>query len=255
MSDENGPWEQNTGGQGPRFPLGLFLWVGLLLAVGIGIWFLSIRFPGQISSSENSSLEVVRLVAILALVSSGLIFARQINFGEVVRNIAIWTGLAAVILVGYTYRSELEEVYYRVGGELVPTQAITTEDDGLVISASADGHFYVDGKVYVDGKAKGEWVRFMIDTGASNITLSPQDASRVGIDLRSLQFIQRFQTANGVGLGAPYRLDSLSIGSLAFADTEVSVNQSEMGTSLLGMSFLDRLESFEFRDRKLYMRR
>ena len=220
MSDENGPWQQNTGGQGPRFPVGLVLWVGLLLAVGTGIWFLTVLFPGQASSGEHSRLEIVRLVAILAFVSSGLIFARQINLGEVARNIAIWTGLAAVLLVGYTYRTELEEVYYRVGGELVPARAIVTEDNGLVITASADGHFYID------GKANGEWIRFMVDTGASNITLSPQDASRVGIDLRELQFVQRFQTANGVVLGASYRLNSLSIGSFAFADTEVSVNQA-----------------------------
>ncbi len=249
MSDENGPWQQNTGGQGPRFPVGLVLWVGLLLAVGIGIWFLSVLFPGRLSSHDNSNLDIVRLVAILAFVSSGLIFARQINFGEVARNISIWTGLAAIILVGYTYRTELEEVFYRVGGELVPANAIATEGDGLVITASADGHFYVN------GRANGQRIRFMIDTGASNITLSPQDASRIGVNLSELRFNQRFQTANGIGWGASYRLDSLSIGSFAFADTQVSVNEADMSTSLLGMSFLERLESFEFRGSKLYLRR
>jgi aspartyl protease family protein len=249
MSDENGPWEHNTGGDGPRFPLGVFLWVGLLAVVGIGIWLLSVLFPGQISASEYSRLDIIRLVAILAFVSSGLIFARQINFGEVARNISIWTGLAAIILVGYTYRFELEEVFNRVGGELVPANAVATDDNGLVITASADGHFYVN------GRANGQRIRFMIDTGASNITLSPQDASRIGINLSELRFNQRFQTANGVGLGAPYRLDSLSIGSFEFADTRVSVNGADMSTSLLGMSFLERLKSFEFRGSKLYLRR
>jgi len=249
MSDENEPWGQGTGGQGPRVPIGLVLWVGLLVAVGIGIWLLSALFPGQISSGEYARLDIVRLVAILAFVSSGLIFARQIKFGEVVRNISIWTGLAAIILVGYTFRTELEAVYYRVGGELVPSHAIATDDDGLVITASADGHFYVD------GRANGQRVRFMIDTGASSIVLSPQDASRIGIDLGELPFVQRFQTANGIGYGAPYRLDRLSIGSFQFADTAVSINGADMGTSLLGMAFLERLESFEIRGGKLYLRR
>lgn len=249
MSDDNGPWKQNTDGQGSRFPLGLLLWVGLLLILGIGIWLLSALFPGQLSSDEDSYLEIVRLVAILAFVSSGLVFTRQIKFGEVARNIAVWTGLAAIILVGYTYRTELEDVFYRVGGELVPSHAIATEDNGLVITASADGHFYVD------GRANGQRIRFMVDTGASNITLSPEDASRIGINLGELQFIQRYQTANGIGWGAPYRLNSISIGSIEFADTQVSINQTDMGTSLLGMSFLERLGSFEFRDGKLYLRR
>ncbi len=249
MPDDNEPWQANTGGRGPRFPVGLVLWLGLLVAVGLGIWFLSTLFPGQLSASEYSRLDIVRLVAILAFVSSGLIYARQINFGEVARNISIWIGLAAILLVGYSFRTELEEVYYRVGGELVPSRAVATDDDGLVITASADGHFYVD------GRANGQRIRFLIDTGASSIVLSPQDAARIGIEPGELRFIQRFQTANGVGYGAPYRLDSLSIGSLAFADTAVSINQAEMGTSLLGMAFLERLESFEFRDGKLYLRR
>jgi aspartyl protease family protein len=132
---------------------------------------------------------------------------------------------------------------------LVPANAVATDDNGLVITASADGHFYVN------GRANGQRIRFMIDTGASNITLSPQDASRIGINLSELRFNQRFQTANGVGLGAPYRLDSLSIGSFEFANTRVSVNGADMSTSLLGMSFLERLKSFEFRGSKLYLRR
>lgn len=249
MSDENGPWKRDTTNQGSRFPLGLVCWIGLLLAVGIGIWFLNDLFPGQLSSQDDSDLEIVRLVALLALVSSGLIFTRQIKLGEVVRNISVWIGLAAIIVVGYSFRAELEEVYYRVSGELVPSHAIAINDDELVITASADGHFYVN------GRANGERIRFMVDTGASRVTLSPQDASRIGIDMGQLRFIQRFQTANGIGLGAPYRLDSISIGSFRFADMEVSINSADMGTSLLGMSVLERLTSFEFRDGKLYLRR
>ena len=201
------------------------------------------------SLQDYSNLEIVRLVALLALVSSGLIFAGQIKLGEVIRNISIWIGLAAIVMVGYSFRTELEEVYYRVSGEFVPSHAIAINDDELVITASTDGHFYVN------GRANGERIRFMVDTGASHVTLSPQDASRIGIDLGQLRFIQRVQTANGIGLGSPYRLDSISIGSFEFADMEVSINRAEMSTSLLGMSVLERLTSFEFRDGKLYLRR
>ena len=249
MSDENDPWRRDPQDRSSRVHVGLFLWIGLILAVGIGVWLLSILFPGQISSEDDSHLRIIRSIGVLALISSGLLYARRIRFGEVARNIAVWTGLAAIILVGYTYRTELEEVFYRVSGELVPSHAIATDDNGLVITASADGHFYVD------GKANGQRIRFMIDTGASNVTLSPRDASRIGVDMSGLQFTQRYETANGTGLGAPYRLNSLSIGSFELADIEVSINRSDMSTSLLGMSFLERFGSFEFRGSRLILRR
>lgn len=249
MTIEKGPWGPNGNHQRPRFPFGMFLWVGFLLIVGLGIWALFALLPEHTAPDKNSGLEIFRLIAILALVSSGLIFTRRINFGVAARNISAWTGLAAIILVGYTYRAEFKDVFYRVKGELMPWQAVATADNELTITAGSGGHFFVD------GKANGKWVRFLVDTGASEITLSPQDAFRIGIDLHGLQFTQRFRTANGIGFGARYRLDSFSIGSIAFSDVKISVNKANMNTSLLGMSFLERLKSFEFRDSKLYLRK
>ena len=248
MSDKKGPWEENSRNKGRHFPLGLLLWVALLLAVGGGIWALFVSFPGRMSPREDNYLYVVGLVALLAMVSSGLIFVRRINLGEVIRNISIWTGLAVVLLLGFTYRSELTGIYYRVIGELVPGQAIILEGNTIILSASRDGHFYAN------GKANGKKLRFMIDTGASDVVLSPVDASRIGIDVEKLQFTKTYQTANGIGLGAPYRLNSLAIGSLEYAKFAVSINKSDMVTSLLGMAFLERLQSFEFRGSKLYLR-
>jgi aspartyl protease family protein len=248
VTDKKGPWEKNTDRQVPRIPIGVFLWFGSLLIIGLGVWALCTLLPGQAPLDEIDNLRVFKLVTILVLVSSGLFFARRINFGEVARNISIWTGLAAIILVGYTYRTEFKEVLYRVRGELVPWQAIATKNNELTITASPGGHFFVN------GKANGKWIRFLVDTGASYVTLSPQDASRIGIDLQGLQFTQKYNTANGIGLGARYRLNRFSIGPIEFADTKISINKSEMRTSLLGMSFLERLKSFEFRDSKLYLR-
>jgi len=248
MSEKKGPWQQGED-KGSHFPLGKLLWLGLFFLVGILIWTLFDLFPEQASSEADSYLEIVRLFGILVLVSSGLIFARRIKFGEVVRNLSIWTGLAAILLLGYTYRTELYDIMYRVGGELIPGQAITSRPNELIVTASEDGHFYVN------GKANGKRVRFMIDTGASDITLGPQTASRIGIDLKSLQFTQRYRTANGIGLGAPYWLKSFSIGSFGFAKTKVSINKTDLSHSLLGMSFLERLQSFEFRGDKLFLRK
>ena len=248
MSEKKGPWDK-TGDKRKRLPLGVFIWLGIFVFVGALIGTLFIIFPEQSSSEDDFYLELVRLVGVLALVASGLVYVRRVKFGEVVRNLSIWTGLAAVVLLGYTYRTELSQIVDRVSGELILGQATNSGPNEHLIIASMDGHFYLK------GKANGKDIRFMIDTGASDIILSPQAASRVGIDLKSLKFTQRYQTANGIGFGAHHWLKSLSIGPFRFSEIKVSINQSEMSESLLGMSFLERLQSFEFRGDKLYLRK
>ena len=241
------PWNQNEK-EGSHFSLGIFLWLGFLVFVVLFLWALFVLFPDQSSSGDDVYLEVVQLVGILALVSSGLVYVQRIKFGEVIRNISIWTGLVSILLLGYTYRTELSHVVYLVGGELIPGQAIVSGTSELMITASDDNHFYVN------GKANGKRVRFLIDTGASEIVLSPRAAERIGVDLETLRFTQQYQTANGIGFGANHWLESFSIGSFKFSETKVSINQSAMSQSLLGMSFLKMLKSFEFRGDKLYLR-
>jgi aspartyl protease family protein len=125
---------------------------------------------------------------------------------------------------------------------------VSISGNELALSESADGHFYVM------GEANGTRIRFLIDTGASDIVLSPSDAARLGIDVTALDFSRAYQTANGLGQGASYRLDNLAIGPIALMDVPVSINRSEMSSSLLGMSFLKQMASFEIRDRHLYLR-
>jgi aspartyl protease family protein len=226
----------------------VLLWLLLLFAVGIGIWLLAGYFPGQLSSGEGR-IDLVRLLSILALISSGLLFARRINFGEVVRNIAIWTGAAAILVLGYTYQDELASLGARVGTELFPSQPVVTPQGVVELTQGPGGHFYAM------ASANGARIRFMIDTGASDIVLSPADARRIGIDMASLRYSRSYRTANGLGRGAPYRLDALAIGPIEFQDVAVSINQAEMNQSLLGMSFLDRLSTFEIRGRRMTLRK
>jgi aspartyl protease family protein len=228
--------------------VGVLVWLALLFAAGIGIWLLAGNFPGQLAS-EDSQIHMVRLLSILALVTSGVLFARRIKFSEVVRNIAIWTGAAAVLVLAYSYQDEIKSVGARVGGELMPGEPMVAAGGEVTLRRGNDGHFYAM------GRANGTRINFMIDTGATGIVLSPADARLLGLDPARLRYTRSFQTANGRGRGAPHRLDSLSIGPIEFRDVAVSINQAEMGTSLLGMSFLNRLSSFEIRGRGLIMRR
>lgn len=247
MPDQKNPWHLNSQPRQVGSRVRLILWLVLLFAIGGGLWKLAELFPGQLSSGLSQAY-LVQLVVILALVSGGLIFARRMRFGELARNLAIWLGVALVLAIGFAFQSELKDIVLRLRAELLPGNPLQTSPDVVVVTESADGHFYAM------GNANGSPVRFLIDTGASETVSSPSDAKRIGIDTGALSFSHPYQTANGIGLGAAFTLRSLSIGSIELSDMSVSINQAEMGTSLLGMSFLRRLRSFEFQGRRLFLR-
>ena len=80
------------------------------------------------------------------------------------------------------------------------------------------------------------------------------DAQRAGVDTAALAFTKSVETANGPGLGAPYTAGQFSIGSIQLSDVPMSVNKAPMSSSLLGMTFFNRLQSFRFEDNKLYLK-
>ena len=108
----------------------------------------------------------------------------------------------------------------------------------LTIPADPRGHFLVDAEV------NGTKVTFLVDTGASSVVLSPADARRAGLAPERLRFTERFNTANGTVRAAPVELREIRIGQLAQRYVPASVNEAPMGISLLGMTFLGRLESW-----------
>ena len=153
-----------------------------------------------------------------------------------------------MLAIGYSYRFELGDVVNRLGGEIVPYAAVTSEDGSVRVRAHRDGHFYVDSRV------NGETIRFLVDTGATSVALSPVDARRIGFDPARLEFSRRLRTAGGTVRGAPVLIPSLKIGGIRLANVRAIVNEQEMRHSLLGISALDRLGGYEVRDGTLTLR-
>ena len=240
------PWSRPPNNEKPNGSrLRLYVWIGCIVVGGLCLWQLDRIFPRQRSDYDNAFL--IRNVAILAVISSSVIFARRFNFTEVTRNIALWVGVCAVIALGYVYQDELKDAGLRIRSEIVPGYAVTTSAQEMVLTESG-GHFIVIGQV------NGVAVTFLIDTGASDIVLSPRDAKRTGIDLTTLDYSRIASTANGTVRGAPANVSSLQINQIALSDVPITVNQADMDTSLLGMAFLRRLKSYEVRGRQLYLR-
>lgn len=243
MSEQKGPWPPDK--RKPR--LRLLVWIGLIVAAVIGLVVLSKLFPGQVSDDYDRAY-LLRGIIVLAFVSAGIVYGtRRIHMKAAFRNILIWVGIFVVLAGGYAYQDELRSFGLRLRSELIPGYAVQSNPDELVLTESPGGNFYVFGSV------DGQPVKFLIDTGASEIVLSPADALRVGIDINALDYDRTYQTANGIGLGANVTVRSLAIGTIEFSDVPVSVNKAQMSESLLGMTFLRRMASVEIRGRQLFL--
>jgi len=224
--------------------MGLALWLGALVVLGLSLRGLSELFPNE-NPSWMDTAALIRVVAILAFLSSGLLFIRQVNLKQTARNILMWAGIMGVLTLGFAYREPLREAMIRLRSGLIPSYPVPTGTREMVISESEGGSYLVYGTV------NGVRVRFLIDTGASDIVLSPSDAKRVGIDFGLLDFSHSYETANGVGKGALTRVKDLTVGEVHFSDVALSVNQADMNASLLGMTFLRQFKSFGFSQGKL----
>ena len=175
--------------------------------------------------------------------------------GWAVRQVALWSIVAGIGFAAYTYRDVLfgpqapqESQEQRTAKQPAQSRkASRPASRALTIRASAGGHFLIEADV------DGADIRFMVDTGATEVVLTPEDAARIGFDLRARNFTRQFNTAGGVIRAAPVTLRRLRIGQLVLRDVEAWVNEAPLFVSLLGMSFLKRLDGYEVQDGKLIL--
>ncbi len=107
--------------------------------------------------------------------------------------------------------------------------------EAAAIAKAADGHFWAEGQV------NGSRVRFLVDTGASSVALTPMDAQRLGLNTGRLIYDTPIHTANGDSLAARVRLASVSVAGARMRDVDAVVVGRGLPSSLLGMSYLGRL--------------
>jgi aspartyl protease family protein len=222
------------------------LWLGLLAATGAVFLLLAWWLPAD--HGDEDWARALRLFGVLAIVSSGLTRVRRFNLPATARIVAGWLAIFLVAVTAYALRNDALHVALKVRTALIPGLAVTDSPRSMVIGRGEGEAFYVIGAV------NGVAVRFIIDTGSTDIVLSPSDARRVGLYPADLTYSRPSETANGVGYGAMTTADSLVVGPIRMTNVPVSVNKAPMGASLLGMPFLKRLDSFEVRGDQLFLR-
>ncbi len=102
-----------------------------------------------------------------------------------------------------------------------------------------DGHFWADASV------NGRPLRLLVDTGATTVALTSEDARRLGLPLETLKFDEPVSTAAGESRAARVVLEHVAVDGAPVEDVEALVFREGLPTSLLGMSYLGRLQRFE----------
>ena len=114
-----------------------------------------------------------------------------------------------------------------------------TERGTGAVAKGPDGHFWADADV------NGKPVHFLVDTGATAVALTPQDAERLGFKAKDLKYGYDVTTAGGGTRAAAITLASVSINGARLENVQALVVSDGLDVSLLGMSYLGRLTRFE----------
>ncbi|MBC8129526.1 MAG: TIGR02281 family clan AA aspartic protease [Rhizobiaceae bacterium] len=227
---------------------GLLLIVLAAIAIIVGV--LMLNDDGMVGGMNEGDFAEGAYIGVWALAcASSLVFVFRSNFSGALKAIAIYATLFIVLVGLYAYRGEFREVGDRIMAELVPGHAIAVSGSNgtqFQVMRQNDEHFHVAAEV------NGRPIEFLVDTGASVVALDRTAAQAIGIDTENLAFTSRVMTANGVARSAPITLAHVRIGDIERENVDAAVmDQDGGGLSLLGMSFLGTLSSFDFRGERL----
>jgi aspartyl protease family protein len=222
--------------------------VWILLAVLAAVLFLVAQKDQGFAalSGLDYGWLAARIVLVVVIGWIALSLFRE-RLAAAVRSALIWVVIALLLALGYTYRFELEQASDRLLAEFVPGHVAGRGHTVLV--ARSGGGFSIAALI------NGARVTMALDTGASSVVLTQEAAKAAGLPVEVLTYTVNVETANGRARAAPVTLDRLSVGGIVERSVPALVAQpGQLHTSLLGMSFLSRLESLEVHGDQLLMR-
>lgn len=223
-----------------------------ILGFGLAVLIYNSESGRSFGMDNDDFGRMIMLLPLVALFSAG-IFASRRHMSESLRYLSWWVLIGLALVTGYLYRGDLQGVGDRLTAGLMPGRAVISQtSDGsaeVILHKSRGAHF--NANVAVNGLD----INMLVDTGASSIALSYEDAMRIGIDPSTLRFSQTILTANGEARGAPVRLSQVAIGPIIRTDVRAIVSEEgRLGQSLLGMTFLGTLSSLTIQTDELRLR-
>ena len=223
-------------------------WFALALLVIAGFLLVVRHESGSIVGLDRIDIAVIAGSVGLAI---WILFSTASNYrgrgAEFVRNIAALVLLACALLAGYNYREPLRTEALRISKQLfsqTPEQTDVRNPNGersVRIKRGRGGQFFALSDV------NGARLSMLVDTGASTVVLKAEDARASGIDITKLSYTVPVSTANGTTQAASVRLREVRVGNIVLRNVDALVSKPGiLKESLLGMSFLSQLRSYEF---------
>lgn len=191
--------------------------------------------------TADSIASLIYLTLLGLAILGWFVTAGRRNMGRTLQQFALW----GLIFMGVIAVAGL---WPQLRDQIVPQQSLTATGS-LSVPRSFDGHY----RVTLD--VNDVPIHFIVDTGASDLVLSREDARRVGIDPDALAYLGRARTANGTVAMAGVRLDTVALGAAVDRNVPASVSGGDMPGSLLGMSYLSRFGRIEIADGRLTLER
>ena len=171
------------------------------------------------------------LAVLLLAVGGWWMASNRPSIGKTLQMALVWGMIFMGGMAIYGLWNDISNDYY--------SAQIISSDGEITIPRASDGHYYVKAKI------NGVDISFLVDTGASDLVLTREDAEKVGIKVANLPFLGSANTANGTVPIAYTRLAEVRLGSYLDSAVSASISGGEMVKSLLGMSYLglyDRIE-------------
>lgn len=233
--------------------MGRLFWILIGLAGLLLITLIVSSDTGKTFGIETDTFGYAAVMGLWGLLIGSAVLSRNISFRETLKQAAIWCLIILGLMTAYVFRYDLQDIGSRISGGLIPGSPISSAQDNgktqVTLIRSPNGHFEA-----VAGVNEAS-VRFLVDTGATAIVLSAQDAKAAGIDITQLSFSIPTQTANGIGYSAMARIEKLYLGGIERKNLRVMVSEEgRLNQSLLGQQFLESLSSYEKRGDQLTLR-
>lgn len=187
------------------------------------------------------SFETGRLIYLVLLglmVIGWFITQGKTNWNKALQQAAAWALIFGGAIATYGLWGDIAQT-------VRPQQVVFAEDSRIVVPRSPNGHYYINADV------NGTMVSFVLDTGATSVVLTKEDAVQAGLNVEDLNYYSRAMTANGDVRTAPVRLDNITLGTVTDTNVPAVVNEGKMSNSLMGMTYLQRWGKIQIANNEL----
>ncbi len=186
---------------------------------------------------------LIYLIVLMAMVAGWFFMQSRQGWNKTLQQVAVWAMIFTGVAAGYGLWEDINRQCD------IPRQAYEASSGSVTLPRARDGHYYLTATI------NGTPLRFVVDTGATDMVLTRADAEAAGLSPDNLNYLGRASTANGEVRTAYVRLDEVELGGVRDTDVPAVVNEGEMRQSLLGMGYLQRWGRIEITNGELILTR